>query len=69
MEKQGYPQVGGIQNGTAIYKGYGDPAYRRVMARLDFVILGGGLRQLTYHANAIKGLYPSLILGKQSIQT
>lgn len=62
--KPEYPRLGGIQNGTTNYKGYGDPAYQAAMAKLDFVILGGGSRQMNRHAKAIKRMNPSIILGK-----
>ena len=59
--EQEYPRLGGIQNGNTNYKGYGDPAYQWAMAKLDFVIFGGGSRQMTRHAKSIRHPNSSII--------
>jgi hypothetical protein len=62
--KKEYPRLGGIQIGTTPYNGYGDPAYRKAMARLDLVLLGGSGKIMNDHARAIKDLNPDILLAK-----
>ncbi len=62
--KPAYPRLGGIQIGTTPFQGYGDPEYRKAMARLDLVLLGGSGRVMNDHARAIKDLNPDILLAK-----
>jgi hypothetical protein len=62
--KQSYPRLGGIQIGSTPYKGYGDPEYRKAMARLDLVLLGGSGPVMNEHARALKNLNPDILLAK-----
>jgi hypothetical protein len=63
--KADFPRLGGYQIGANPYPdSYADPAYHRDLAKLDLVILGGGVRQMTKFAKAIKAISPDTLVGK-----
>jgi len=60
-----FPRLGGIQIGANPYpNSYADPAYQRDLARLDLVLLGGGARQMSSVAEAIKKISPDTLMAK-----
>lgn len=63
--KQEFPRLGGIQIGANPYpNSYSNTDYQRELARLDLVLLGGGARQMTGIASAIKKISPDTLMAK-----